>query len=440
MVPFSACRTAAWFVLRVPAGGFVMAPVRRVAMFLTVAGAVGIGACQNATPQRNTADDVAELVALPWDSVAARAQGTVVTWRKWRGDPSINAYVDGWLAPRLLADHNIRLEAVDGQGPEIVNQLVVEREAGRGRGAASLVWINGETFGNLRRESLLAGPWAGVLPNAAYIDSASPIITRDFEQDPAGYESPWGTVQHALIYDTVRTPDPPQTFAQLGEWIRANPGRFTHDQGFTGITFLKSLMYATGGGVESFAGGFTDERWARGRSAVFAWLDSVRPSLWRNGRTFPPDVAAMHRLFANAEIDFSMSNNQNDVVTKVRQGILPPTARALVLRDGTIANAHYVAIPFNAPNPAGAMVVANMLLSPDAQLEKQRPEVWADGTVLTLDRLPPDAVASFTELTRDPRAIPPDTLRRYARPEVAPAYHERLHAEWLAWVRAGSRE
>ena len=77
-----------------------------------------------------------------------------------------------------------------------------------------------------------------------------------------------------------------------------------------------------------------------------------------------------------------MSNNQNEAVTKAMQGVLPATSRALVLRDGTIANAHFLGIPFNAPNAAGAMVVANFLLSPEAQLEKQRPTVWADGTVL----------------------------------------------------------
>lgn len=379
--------------------------------------------------------EVAELVALPWDSVTARARGTVVTWRKWRGDPAINAYVDGWLAPRLREQFDITLEAVDGQGPEIVNQLVLEREAGRGRGSASLLWINGETFATLRAESLLAGRWSGRLPNGAYIDSASPIIARDFEQDPAGFESPWGSVQFALIYDTVRTPVPPRTFDEMATWIRAHPGRFTHDQGFTGITFLKMLMYARGGGVESFAGGFSDERYERGRTAVFSWLDSLRASFWRKGETFPPDVAAMHRLFANNEIDFSMSNNQNDVINKVRQDVLPPSARATVLRDGTIANAHFVGIPFNAPNPAGAMVVANFLLSPEAQLEKQKPEVWADGTVLDIARLPEPWRSRFTSAAADPRAVPRDTLTRYARPEVSPTYHERLHSDWRAWAR-----
>ncbi|MEX2180215.1 MAG: ABC transporter substrate-binding protein [Gemmatimonadaceae bacterium] len=379
------------------------------------------------------------LAALPWDSVVARARGAEVVWRMWRGDPSINKYIDGWVAPRLRARHGITLRAVDGQGPEIVNQLIIEREAGRRRGTASLVWINGATFANLRQERLLAGPWSGRLPGAAYVDSASPIIARDFEQDPAGYESPWGQVQFALIYDTLRTPAPPRSFEELGEWIRARPGRFTHDQGFSGTTFLKMLLYARAGGVEMLQGGFDSVRYVASRAAVFAWIDSVRPAFWRGGATFPPDVAAMHRLFANQEIDFSMSNNHNEVATKVRQGILPATSRALLLRDGTIANTHFLGIPVNAPNAAGAMVVADFLLSPEAQLEKQRVEVWADGTVLDVLKLSPPWRARFDALERDARQLPRDSLRKYARPEVAPRYHELLAADWRAHVRANRR-
>jgi putative spermidine/putrescine transport system substrate-binding protein len=77
-----------------------------------------------------------------------------------------------------------------------VNTLVVEREA-RARGGADLAWINGETFHNLRQEDLLQGPWAHVLPSAAFVDSASAIVMRDFEQELDGFESPWGRVQFA---------------------------------------------------------------------------------------------------------------------------------------------------------------------------------------------------------------------------------------------------
>jgi len=352
----------------------------------------------------------------------------------WRGDPSINAFVDQWVAPRVQERHGITLTAVEGQGSEIVNHLVVEREAGS-RGSADLVWINGETFGNLRQESLLDGPWAGSLPNARYVDSASPIIMRDFEQDPAGYESPWGRVQFALIYDSLRTPDPPRTVASLGHWILAHPGRFTHDQQFTGTTFLVILLYALGGGVREYQGGFDSLRYAKGSALVFRWLERHRAAFWRDGETYPPGVAELHRLFANREVDFSMSYNQNEALTKARQGILPATARALLLQDGTIANTHFVAIPFNATHTAGAMVVADFLLSPEAQLEKQKPEVWADGTVLARDRLPPEWAARFAPGSQDPRALPADSMAKYARPEVSPRYRERLSAEWRARVR-----
>jgi putative spermidine/putrescine transport system substrate-binding protein len=376
-----------------------------------------------------------ELAALPWDSVLARARGTTVVWRMWRGDPSVNRFVDGWVAPRLAERFGLTLRAVEGQGPELVNQLQVEREAGA-RASADLVWINGETFHNLRRADLLWGPWAHRLPSAAHVDSASPIVMRDFEQDPAGYESPWGRVQFALVYDSARTPRPPRSFAELERWILEHPGRFTHDQGFTGVTFLKMLMYAEGGGVDRFRGGFDSTRYAEASERVFAWLGRARPALWRRGEAYPPGVADLHRLFANGEVDFSMSNNQNDVVTKVRQGVLPATARALLLRDGTIANAHYLGIPAGAANPAGAMVVADFLLSPEAQLEKQRPEVWADGTVLAVERLPAQWRLRFERLERDPRALPRDSLERYAVPEVAPEYHERLAADWRSRVRS----
>jgi putative spermidine/putrescine transport system substrate-binding protein len=353
----------------------------------------------------------------------------------WRGDPSINNYIDRWVAPRLRERYGITLDPVDAQGAALVNLLLVQREAGRSVGTADLVWINGETFFNLRRERLLFGPWAGRLPNAALVDSASPIIGRDFEQDPAGYESPWGRVEFALIYDTTRTPNPPRTYAALATWIRAHPGRFTHDAAFTGLTFLKGLLYALGGGVHTFQGGFDSARYAQGSARVWAWLGETTPSFWRQGRTYPPDVAALERLFANDEVDFAMSNNENDVVSKVRQGILPGTAHALVLRDGAIANAHYLGIAAAAPNVAGAMVVANFLLSPEAQYEKARPEVWADGTVLDLRRVPAPWRERFSALATDPHAAPPDTLAVYARPEVAPEYSFHLEADWRRRVR-----
>jgi len=399
-----------------------------------LAGLVFAGIWATACQPAQDRTSAAELAQLPWDSVVALARNTEVTWRMWRGDPAINDFVDGWVTRSLADRYGIRLAVAEGRGAELVNQFVVEREA-RARGGADLVWINGETFHNLMAEGLLQGPWAGRLPAAAWVDSTSSIIMKDFEQDPGGFESPWGRVQFSLIYDPVRTPNPPRTVEELGEWILANPGRFTHDQSFTGVTFLKILMYSLAGGVAEFQGGFSQEAYQRGSREVVDWLRSHSPSFWRGGKAYPADVAELHRLFANREVDFSMSNNESEAITKSRQGVLPVTARPLLLRDGTIANAHYLGIPFNAPNPAGAMVVADLLLSPEAQFEKQRPEVWGDGTVLDVAALPDPWRGRFEALEADPRALPGDSLDRYALPEVNSEYHEKLSEAWKRLVR-----
>jgi putative spermidine/putrescine transport system substrate-binding protein len=400
----------------------------------TVGALLGLLAACSRAPDHASSATAASVAQLPWDGVVTRARGATVTWVMWRGDPSINSFIDGWVAPRLKARYDITLNPVDGQGAAILNDLVVQRDA-KGRGTASLVWINGETFANLRHERLLDGPWASHLPNAAYVDSASSIIMHDFEQDPAGYESPWGTVQLALVYDSTRTPSPPPSLDELGRWIDTHPGRFTHDQAFTGLSFLKVLLYANGGGVAGFKGGFNDSLYQHASDGAFRWLEAHRKNFWHHGDAYPAGVADLHRLFANGEVDLTMSMNQNEVVTKVRQGIFPASAHALLLHDGSLANAHYLGIPFNAPEPAAAMVVANLLLSPEAQLEKQRPEVWADGTVLARGRLPAEWAEKFANQQRDARSLAPDSLAKYAVPEVNPRYSERLLADWQRRIR-----
>lgn len=53
------------------------------------------------------------------------------------------------------------------------------------------------------------------------------------------------------------------------------------------------------------------------------------------------------------------------------KGHLRDTVRTYVLSGGTIGNTHFVAIPYNAHAREGARVVANFLLSPEAQARKQ---------------------------------------------------------------------
>lgn len=366
---------------------------------------------------------------LDWPAVEQAARGRSLSFVMWTGDPAINAYIDGFLKPRLKARYDIDLNVVPGQA-DIANRLIAERDAGQTISRMDMVWINGETFHKLRQLDALYGPFTDRLPNSALIDWDNPVIARDFQQPVAGYEAPWGTTQLLLIADTARVVERPETPAALARWIHDHPGRFTFDAAFTGLSFLKSLMYAFADSPDALAGPFDEARYQRLKTQVFDWVRAVRPDLWRQGKTFPKDVAQLHQLFASGEIDFTMSFNDGEVDNKVASGLFPDSARAYPLSTGMLANSHYLGIVASSAKKAAAMVVINELISAEAQFEKLKPAVWGDGTVLDVARLPTPWPARYAAIPGRGRAPPRAALRGIARQEPSPTLMIRLEQDF----------
>lgn len=365
-----------------------------------------------------------------WDEILEQARGQTVRMAMWDGDPLINAYMRDYVTPRLRDQYGVALQFIGGHGSWLVSKLLVDREANRQSGDIDLMWINGETFYQLRAMNALYGPFTERLPNNQYIDWDNPFIAIDFQQPVEGYECPWGNVQLAIIYNRDTVPDPPQTMDELATWVREHPGRFTFDNSFTGMTFLKSLLSEFAGGPGSLDGPFDENVYLKASDKLWDYLREIQPYLWREGQTFPESVAQLHQLFSNHEVDFTMSNNDGEVDNKVIQGVLPESARAYVLETGTIRNSHYLGIPFNAPNKAGALVLANVLISPEAQLRKASPAVWGDGTVLSLDRLPEEWRSKFETIEGRVRVPPRGELEARALKEPASEIMMRLHADF----------
>jgi putative thiamine transport system substrate-binding protein len=97
---------------------------------------------------------------------------------------------------------------------------------------------------------------------------------------------------------------------------------------------------------------------------------------------------------------------------------------------GSIGNTHFVAIPFNAAHQEGAMVVANFLMSPEAQAMKQDPKGWGDSTVLDVAALSARDRGRFERLERGVATLPPEDLTP-VRPEPHPSWMTLIEAEWL---------
>ena len=115
----------------------------------------------------------ADISVLPWDSIEARAAGQTVNMMMWMGDPLINDYMNNYTIPAMKERFDIDLQISSGQGSQIVNHLLTEKEAGRSSSALDMVWINGETFYQLRQINALEGPFVDQLPNSRASSLAS---------------------------------------------------------------------------------------------------------------------------------------------------------------------------------------------------------------------------------------------------------------------------
>ncbi len=375
-----------------------------------------------------------DLAEMNWGEIEALAQGSDVNLIMWMGDPFINAYMRDYVTPALKEQFGISLNIGSGQGNQIVSMLMTELEAGKAESEIDMVWINGETFYQLRQIKGLYGPFTDMLPNAQYIDFDNPFIGIDFQQPVDGYEAPWGNVQLALIYDPTRISNPPKNRDELSAWVKSNPGQFTFDNGFTGMTFLKSLLIDVAGGKGALDGPFDEARYAEASAKLWQYINEIKPYFWKQGETYPNSVAPMHQMFANGELAFTMSNNDGEVDNKVIQGLFPETAKAFVLDGGTIQNSHYMGIVSHAANKAGALVAINFLISPEAQYRKYNPEIWGDGTVQAIDRLPAEWQEKFSNIPTRKHAPKRSDIQSKALKELAPEYMIRLYEDFRTEV------
>lgn len=76
------------------------------------------------------------------------------------------------------------------------------------------------------------------------------------------------------------------------------------------------------------------------------------------------------------------------------------------------------------------MVLANYLLSTEAQAEKQSLAMWGDRSVLDINQLDTDAQALFEQGDRHPSELPADALSN-TLPEPHPSWMTALQDAWL---------
>ncbi len=370
-----------------------------------------------------------------WDDILAAARGQTVFWHAWGGDPRINAFIAS-VGEELQARHGVGLEHVRlADTADAVTRVVSERAAGRDSGGAvDVIWINGANFAAMREQDLLFGPFAGALPNWPLVDTeANPAVLVDFTLPVEGFGSPWAVFQMVFEYDSATVPEPPRSLPALRAWIAENPGRFTYPQppDFLGTTFLKQALHGVLDDPAVLMQPAQEADYAAVTAPLWDFLDEITPNLWRQGRAYPANEPALAQLLADGEIDIGFAFNPGRASAAIADGELQDSVRTVVFDAGTLANSSFLAIPYNAANREGAMVLANLILDPAIQARAQDPGVLGFQTVLGLDRLTPEDRARFDALDLGIATLAPDEMGT-GLDEPHPSWMTRIAEDWVA--------
>ncbi|MGL4608989.1 MAG: ABC transporter substrate-binding protein [Trueperaceae bacterium] len=397
---------------------------------------------------------------LSWEQVLARAtEEGEVNWYHWGGSEELNTWIESVVKPDL-AELGITLKTSRITNTrDAVDLVLADKASGRGlgEGAVDAIWINGENFFTLSSQGLNFGSFADKLPNSNYFhfdpeNPASGPNLFDFGYPTNAEEIPWSGDQFLCFIDTARLPreEAPKDFAELETWLSANPGRFTYIRPpqFNGNTFVQSVLYALnpdGTGATPFQQNASElgaAEFTRLAEPAYDYLKRIEPSLLggNSGEViYPEDDAGLEALFSNGEIDMGCKFGLYNTTLAIETGVFPESAENIIFpKEGMIKNKNFIGIPFNAPNPAAALVLANYLASPENQISKLATIGYALG--VDADLLKGEDQVEAAEVAPSLAGVTLEELSKATVPDTNASLVNVIETVWLEFIGKKSEE
>lgn len=402
---------------------------------------------------------------LSWDDVLARAaEEGEVNWFHWGGSETLNSWIDTVVKPDLK---ELGVELKTSRIPntrDAVDLVLADAAADRGVGQGSVdaIWINGENFFTLASQDLTLGSYAGLLPNSKYFnfdesDPASGVNLFDFGYPTEQREVPWSGGQYICYIDTARLSrdSAPSTFADLEALLRVDPGRFTYVRPphFQGNTFVQSVLYAhnpDGTGSAPFqknASDFSAEELTALVTPGFEYLKRLEPFVLggggedgkRGSPIYPENNGANETLFVNGEVDMQCRFNIYAVATGIENGNLSETTENIIFPEGNmIKNKNFIGIPLNSPNPAAALVLANLLSDPANQISKLGELGYALGVDVPL--LSEEDQAAVVDAAKDLHGVTFGELAESTVPDTNASLIDVIETVWIDYIERQSED
>ena len=376
-----------------------------------------------------------------FDSVLKNAKGTTVNFYGWGGDEKINKWLNTDLKKYVKNKYDITLNNVPMDIDQILNKMLGEKQAGNKKGSIDLVWINGENFYTAKKNNLLYGPFVDYLPNyKKYIDTNSYDVKYDFGYEINGYEAPYGKAQFVLINDLAVTPEIPQNAKELMAFAKKYKGEVTYPAppDFTGSAFVRSVIYDIVGYDKLSKMGSDKEKIKETIQPAMDYLKELSPYLWKEGKTYPATSAQVDNMFEDKELVMTMSYDPNSVGAMIETGTFKATSRSFIFNKGSLGNTNFVAIPSNASNKDGALVVINAILSPEMQSSKYNPTNWGSLPVIDYGKLDKNEKEIFDKIPLGEGVIPQTELIKKRLPELPATIVPIIEEIWQSEVLGSS--
>ena len=368
-----------------------------------------------------------------WEIETSKVSGQTIFFHAWGGAKNINSYIK-WASNEVKKRHNITVKHVKiSDTANVVARILSEKNVKKdNNGAVDLVWINGENFSVMKKNNmLLSGNWIKDLPNSKYLDfENNQSLLNDFGVPTEGMEMPWGVSQLNFYYDSKHLKSPPRSASALKNYIIKNKGRFTFPQppDFTGTSFLKQILIELIDDKSLLKTRYVNNKHKKALNPLWKWLDQTTPYLWREGKNYPTNYLALTELVAEREIDIGMAFNIAHASNAISEGKLPNTVRSYIHKDGTLANVHFLAIPYNSSRKTASKIFINFLVSPEAQLKKQDKNFWGDPSVVS--------VAKLEKAWKNKFAMLPRGIATLSNEELTMKLEE-PHPSWVKVIEEG---
>ena len=198
------------------------------------------------------------------------------------------------------------------------------------------------------------------IPNAEGIEAESSVA--------ADYVQPYRGTTVVLAYDSEKVANPPKTWDELVDWMKANPGRFAYNTpgtGGAGDSFARTSVYNF---MDEEAITSDDAKWEENWDDGFKYLADLHQYMYTSGGSivYPNKNQGTLDLLNQGEID--MCPNWADMVLSQRaEGTLKDTIKITQLDPALTGSFQSLAIPTFGSNEEGAYAFINYMMSESAQ-------------------------------------------------------------------------